>query len=88
VLVPQLVYGFFAVNADGNELVVWQDGNRSIESMRFAFPRQRVEPYLCIADFFRPIDSGELDYAGSGPFPLRFERVHIDRIDADERARA
>ena len=45
VLVPQVVYGFFAVNADGNDLIVWQDGNRSIEATRFAFPRQRVEPY-------------------------------------------
>jgi 5-methyltetrahydrofolate--homocysteine methyltransferase len=63
VLVPQLVYGFFAVNADGDELIVWQDGNRSIEATRFAFPRQRVEPYLCIADFFRPVESPELDYA-------------------------
>ena len=63
VLVPQVVYGFFAVNADGDDLIVWQDGNRSIESTRFTFPRQHVEPYLCIADFFRPIDSGELDYA-------------------------
>jgi 5-methyltetrahydrofolate--homocysteine methyltransferase len=63
VLVPQVVYGFFAVNADGNELIVWQDGNRSIEATRFAFPRQRVEPYLCIADFFRPVESPELDYA-------------------------
>ena len=51
---PQVVYGFFAVNADGDELIVWQDGNRSIESTRFTFPRQHVEPYLCIADFFRP----------------------------------
>jgi len=63
VLLPQVVYGFFAVNADGNELIVWQDGNRSIEATRFAFPRQRVEPYLCIADLFRPVESPELDYA-------------------------
>ncbi len=31
--------------------------------MRFTFPRQREEPWLCIADFFRPVDSGEPDYA-------------------------
>ena len=34
VLVPQVVYGFFAVNSDGNDLIVWQDGNRSIEATR------------------------------------------------------
>ena len=30
---------------------------------RFHYPRQKVEPYLCIADFFRPVESGEVDYA-------------------------
>ena len=28
------------------------------------FPRQRKAPFLCIADFFRPVESGEPDYAG------------------------
>ena len=32
--------------------------------MRFTFPRQTKEPWLCIADFFRPVDSGSADYAG------------------------
>ena len=63
VLVPQLVYGYFPVNGDGNELVVWTDETRTTERTRFAYPRQKVEPYLCIADFFRPISSGEIDYA-------------------------
>ena len=31
--------------------------------MRFAFPRQVEDPWLCIADFFRPVDSGEPDCA-------------------------
>ena len=31
--------------------------------MRFSYPRQDEAPYLCIADFFRPIESGEIDYA-------------------------
>jgi 5-methyltetrahydrofolate--homocysteine methyltransferase len=63
VLVPQVVYGYFAVNGDGDELVVWSDESRSAELARFRFPRQHAEPHLCIADFFRPVDSGELDYA-------------------------
>ena len=33
------------------------------EATRFAFPRQRIEPWLCIADFFRAVDGGEADYA-------------------------
>jgi 5-methyltetrahydrofolate--homocysteine methyltransferase len=63
VLVPQVVYGYFAANGDGDEVVVWKDESRTGEWMRFRFPRQREEPWLCIADFFRPVDSGELDYA-------------------------
>ncbi len=64
VLVPQLVYGYFPANADGNDVVIWKDEDRSAEWMRFSFPRQTKEPYLCIADFFRPVASGEPDYAG------------------------
>ncbi len=64
VLVPQVAYGYFPANADGRDLVIWTDDTRTSEWLRFGFPRQRQDPYLCIADFFRPIDSGELDYAG------------------------
>ena len=32
--------------------------------MRFSYPRERVTPWRCIADFFRPVESGEVDYAG------------------------
>jgi 5-methyltetrahydrofolate--homocysteine methyltransferase len=62
-LVPQVAYGHFAANAEGNDLVIWKDDSRSSEWMRFAFPRQRKEPWLCIADFFRLADSGDEDYA-------------------------
>jgi 5-methyltetrahydrofolate--homocysteine methyltransferase len=62
-LVPQVIWGYFPVNADGNDLVVYNDDRRETERLRFSFPRQRKEPYLCIADFFRPADSGEADYA-------------------------
>ncbi|MEO5900102.1 MAG: methionine synthase [Ilumatobacteraceae bacterium] len=68
VLVPQLVYGYFAANGDGNDLVIWTDESRTDELARFHYPRQKVAPHLCIADFFRPwkLDDGspgELDYA-------------------------
>jgi 5-methyltetrahydrofolate--homocysteine methyltransferase len=62
-LVPQVVYGYFPANGDGDDLVIWADESHSDELARFSFPRQKVEPWLCIADFFRPMDSGELDYA-------------------------
>ncbi len=62
-LVPQVVYGYFAVNADGDELIVWDDPSRSSERTRFGFPRQAGDPWLCIADFFRPAGGDEVDYA-------------------------
>jgi 5-methyltetrahydrofolate--homocysteine methyltransferase len=62
-LVPQVAYGHFAVNAEGNDLVVYKDESRSSEWMRFSFPRQQKEPWLCISDFFRSADSGEADWA-------------------------
>ena len=63
VLVPQVVYGYFAANADGDDLVVWDGPDATTELARFHYPRQQSEPWLCIADFFRPIESGEVDVA-------------------------
>jgi 5-methyltetrahydrofolate--homocysteine methyltransferase len=62
ILRPAVVYGYFPCNGDGNDVVVWDsDGN---ERVRFTFPRQRRDRRLCIADFFRPISSGEPDVIG------------------------
>jgi 5-methyltetrahydrofolate--homocysteine methyltransferase len=63
ILVPQVVYGYFPANSEGNELIIWKDEGRTSEWMRFGFPRQAKEPWLCVADFFRPAASGEADYA-------------------------
>jgi 5-methyltetrahydrofolate--homocysteine methyltransferase len=62
-LVPQVVYGYFPANGDGDDLVIWKDESRTSEWMRFSYPRQSKAPFLCIADFFRPVASGETDYA-------------------------
>ena len=62
-LVPQVVYGYFAANGDGDDLVIWSDETRSAELARFHYPRQTKAPYLCIADLFRPASGDEVDYA-------------------------
>ena len=62
-LVPAVAWGYFPVNSAGDELVVWKDDDRRSEWLRFRFPRQRKDRFLCIADFFRSVDSGEADYA-------------------------
>ncbi|HUV57352.1 MAG TPA: methionine synthase [Acidimicrobiales bacterium] len=62
-LVPQVVYGHYPAASDGNDLVLFRDETRTEEITRFTFPRQHVAPFLCIADFFRPMDSPDHDYA-------------------------
>ncbi len=62
-LVPQVAWGHFAANADKDDLVLFTDESRGEELMRFSFPRQTEEPWLCISDFFRPLESGEPDWA-------------------------
>ena len=62
-LMPQVVWGHYAVASDGNDLIVYDDDTRNVESTRFTFPRQHVEPFLCIADFFRNVHSSDHDYA-------------------------
>jgi 5-methyltetrahydrofolate--homocysteine methyltransferase len=59
---PKVVYGYFPANADGDDLVIWDDERGLTEMTRFSFPRQQEDPYLCIADFFRPVGE-EVDHA-------------------------
>jgi 5-methyltetrahydrofolate--homocysteine methyltransferase len=57
-----VVYGYFRAVSDGNDLVV--TGDDGTERERFTFPRQRHDRHLCLADFFRPADSGDTDVVG------------------------
>ena len=62
-LVPAVAWGYFAVNAERDDLIVWKDDTRTQEWLRFTFPRQRKAPFHCITDFFRAAAGGEADYA-------------------------
>jgi 5-methyltetrahydrofolate--homocysteine methyltransferase len=62
-LIPQVVWGHWPAGSDGQDVVLYTDESRSVELTRFTFPRQKVEPWLCIADFFSPVASGRRDYA-------------------------
>ncbi|MCA2219374.1 methionine synthase [Jidongwangia harbinensis] len=57
VLEASVVYGYFPAYSEGNTLVVL-DENGNAERARFTFPRQRQDRRLCLADFFRPRESG------------------------------
>jgi 5-methyltetrahydrofolate--homocysteine methyltransferase len=58
-----VTYGYFPCQADGDELVVLHHDGPSAgqERARLRFPRQRRDRHLCLADFFRPVGSGETD---------------------------
>jgi 5-methyltetrahydrofolate--homocysteine methyltransferase len=58
---PRAVLGYFPCNADGNDLVVYDPEDPERELERLVFPRQPGHDRLCIADFYRPINSGERD---------------------------
>ncbi len=62
-LVPQVAWGHYAANADGDDLVLFTDEGRNTELMRYSFPRQTEEPWKCISDYFRSLDSGDPDWA-------------------------
>ncbi|RMI44589.1 methionine synthase [Streptomyces triticirhizae] len=54
-----VVYGYFPCRAEGDDLVILDEDGA--ERTRFTFPRQRRGRRLCLADFFRPAESGETD---------------------------
>ncbi|MFF4345697.1 vitamin B12 dependent-methionine synthase activation domain-containing protein, partial [Kitasatospora sp. NPDC001540] len=61
-LEPAVVYGYFPANSKGDDLILHrEDGS---ELTRFTFPRQRRGRRLCLADFFRPEETGERDVVG------------------------
>ncbi|MGW5424907.1 methionine synthase [Streptomyces sp. NPDC003943] len=61
-LEPAVVYGYYPVNSKGDELILRDEDGA--ERTRFTFPRQRRGRRLCLADFFRPEESGEQDVIG------------------------
>ncbi|MFB6704625.1 methionine synthase [Streptomyces sp. NPDC056333] len=57
-----VVHGYFPCVSKGDDLILLhEDGS---ERTRFTFPRQRRGRRLCLADFFRPEESGETDVIG------------------------
>ena len=54
-----VVYGYFRCVSSGNDLIVLDEQGGELE--RFTFPRQRRDRRLCLADFFKPADSGQTD---------------------------
>ncbi|MGH3477908.1 MAG: methionine synthase, partial [Nocardioidaceae bacterium] len=64
IMEPSVVYGYWPCWSEGDDLVVLDAETQSAEIARFTFPRQRRGRFLCLADYFRAKDSGELDVVG------------------------
>jgi 5-methyltetrahydrofolate--homocysteine methyltransferase len=60
-LEPKARIGYFPCNSDGNDLVIFDPEDHDREIERLTFPRQPKHDRICLADFYRPIDSGERD---------------------------
>jgi 5-methyltetrahydrofolate--homocysteine methyltransferase len=63
-LEPKVVYGYFACQSEGNDVVIYDSPESKQEIQCFTFPRQREGRKLSIADFFLPKDSGQFDVVG------------------------
>jgi 5-methyltetrahydrofolate--homocysteine methyltransferase len=60
-LQPLIVSGYFACAADGDSLLIYASPDSRTVLTRLNFPRQSDDEQLCLADYFRPRDSGERD---------------------------
>lgn len=58
------MYRFFPAQSSGNSIIIYDPENTSNILHTFTFPRQKVEPFLCLSDFLKPVESGEMDYVG------------------------
>ncbi|MEQ6377340.1 methionine synthase [Bacillaceae bacterium S4-13-56] len=61
---PSGVYQFFPAQSDGDQVIVYDPSDQKTVIQVFSFPRQEKEPYLCLADYLKSVDSGEMDYVG------------------------
>jgi 5-methyltetrahydrofolate--homocysteine methyltransferase len=58
------MYRFFPAQSSGDSILIYDPADRSRVIRTFTFPRQKKEPYLCLADFLKSVDSGVMDYVG------------------------
>jgi 5-methyltetrahydrofolate--homocysteine methyltransferase len=64
---PQVVYGYFPAQSQGNDVIIYDpaayssDGGSLREIARFHFPRMVGRERLCLADYIRSVDSGDVD---------------------------
>ena len=64
---PEVVYGYFPAQSQGNDVIIYDpaayssDGGSLREIARFHFPRMVGRERLCLADYVRSTESGDVD---------------------------
>jgi len=58
------MYRFFPAQAEGDTVVIYDPLEPGEIRERIRFPRQAHPPYLCLADYLQPVQSGEMDFLG------------------------
>ena len=72
------VFGLFAANSDGDDLLL---GDMRIPMLRQQHPARPGDPNLCLADFVRPLSSGIADKAGAFAATVDAAMEHDYRTD-------
>ena len=81
---PRARLGYFPCNSDGNELVIFDPEDPSKEIERLVFPRQPKHDRICLADFYRPLESGERDVCAIQGVTVGPEVTElINKLEAD-----
>jgi 5-methyltetrahydrofolate--homocysteine methyltransferase len=76
---PQMVYGFFPAQSEGNDLIVYDAEDSAKERLRITFPRQAEGRKLSIADFFRPRSEGIYDVVGFSVVTIGHEASEVTK---------
>lgn len=63
-ITPKAVYQFFPAQSKGNAILVYDPDDRDKVIQTFEFPRQDFGSHLCLADYIKSVESGEMDYIG------------------------
>jgi 5-methyltetrahydrofolate--homocysteine methyltransferase len=83
VMQAAVVHGYWPAVSKDDDLIVL-DPDSGTEKCRFTFPRQRRDRRLCLADFFRPQESGETDVVA---FQVVTMGRHVSEVTAELFAR-
>jgi 5-methyltetrahydrofolate--homocysteine methyltransferase len=84
-LQPQGTYGFWPAQSEGDSLILYEPASlergEPKEIQRFVFPRQPDGEFLCLADYFAPVESGLIDVAVFQVVTVGQEATHrFDRL--------